>query len=416
MKVVIAGVTLVLLALVTLSVPPVLAAARPVITIVSPHNGATITGTTVRVSVAVRHFRLVPPVLKNPPILKGVAGHIQYLIDGSFTPRDITTSLVHDWTGVPPGRHTITAMLATGQHVQFPDTRAAQVTVLVRAPAAARSPRHTTSRPAHHTPARRAGGGAPHLNGAPTTGGAAGLAHSSLNVSLLLAGILALLLGIAFLTRRFMFAAPAVGATPGVKGAVALPNDTSTSSLDVMASAENPDLTSSGQFSSPSALNRNDGGSHLPAPEPAMSEPNTPSAPEPARALAEPATASPDPVAAAVESPRERAIDLARQWNDVIDGLVRQIDQGEAERQQMLEHIRVLEERVRAVQAWRDGLRSSSGAAVSAEDFQSIRYVTESLMRDPDHIVVLAAVAQHADKLQRMVESYAQLRRALEGS
>jgi len=108
----------------------------PAIMITSPSNGAMIRGSSLTVKVAVRNFRIVSPTLVNPPILKGDAGHIHYVLDGpaNFVPsRDVSGLAWHTWNGVTPGRHVITAYLSTSQHVQFPGTKQASVAVLVEA-------------------------------------------------------------------------------------------------------------------------------------------------------------------------------------------------------------------------------------------------------------------------------------------
>lgn len=118
---------------------------KPVIIITSPSNGAMIRGSSLTVKVAVHNFRIVAPTLVNPPILKGDAGHIHYVLDGlaHFVPtRDVSAQLWHTWDGVTPGRHVITAYLSTSQHVQFPGTKQVSVAVLVEAsgPHVSRSP------------------------------------------------------------------------------------------------------------------------------------------------------------------------------------------------------------------------------------------------------------------------------------
>lgn len=114
---------------------------KPSIRIVAPGNNAVITGSTVTVRVAVSHFRLVPPVLVGPnhwqqiPLLKGNQGHIHYLLDGAANlvlTRDVVIKRTHTWTNVSPGRHTITAYLATSQHAAFPGAAPAVIHISVK--------------------------------------------------------------------------------------------------------------------------------------------------------------------------------------------------------------------------------------------------------------------------------------------
>lgn len=113
---------------------------KPSIRIVSPANNAVIHGSTVSVRIAVSNFKLVPPVLVGPshwnsiPLLNGNQGHIHYLLDGVANlvlTRDVVVRLDHTWTNVSPGRHTVTAYLATSQHAPFPGVPAAVIHVTV---------------------------------------------------------------------------------------------------------------------------------------------------------------------------------------------------------------------------------------------------------------------------------------------
>lgn len=114
---------------------------KPSIRIISPQNNATLYGSTVTVRVAVKHFKLVPPVLVGPnhwhqiPLLKGNQGHIHYLLDGMANlvlTRDVVVRLTHTWTNVAPGRHSITAYLANSQHAAFPGAAPAVINVMVK--------------------------------------------------------------------------------------------------------------------------------------------------------------------------------------------------------------------------------------------------------------------------------------------
>lgn len=84
--------------------------------------------------VTVSHFKLVPPVFQNPPVLSGNQGHIHYVldsIDNFKATRDAATALVHPWSGIGPGRHTILAYLATSRHQLFPGTQPAQAAIVI---------------------------------------------------------------------------------------------------------------------------------------------------------------------------------------------------------------------------------------------------------------------------------------------
>lgn len=91
-------------------------------------------GVYLRIRVHVSHFKLVPPVLKNPPMLRGNQGHIHYALDNMMqfiASRNATTALSHPWTNVSPGWHTVIVYLATSQHQLFPGTQPARVQVYI---------------------------------------------------------------------------------------------------------------------------------------------------------------------------------------------------------------------------------------------------------------------------------------------
>jgi hypothetical protein len=175
---------------------------RPTITITNLHNGTVVDGSTVTVDVSVRNFKLVPPVYLNPPKLTGYQGHIHYVLDSlaNFKPRrDATIQLSHSWTGVAPGKHLVTAYLATSQHAQFAAASPAHVTITVQRAAPARPSHASTTPKTHvtHTSAPRTAG-AP-MVAAPRSGGAEGDPVSPPGSDLMGPGVLALVLGLALL-------------------------------------------------------------------------------------------------------------------------------------------------------------------------------------------------------------------------
>lgn len=398
---------------------------KPSITIVSPKNGVVVHNGNITVSVAVSNFKLVKPVLKNPPVLKGNAGHIHYVLDNMTTfsaDRDVSSSLDHNWTGVKPGRHTLIAYLATSQHLPFPTANPAKVTVYVQ--------------PAATTPRRGGGNGGggkpvsrpnPGISSAPTTGGAAGLGHSPLDLSLLIAGLLAVFVGFLLLTRRFAFAAtgrssearhdaPLSITTPTAPATASAPSLLdSAPSKEISASDENfaqwlasSEGSSAGSGADSPAQRETPALSSWPPP-PGIRQAEPPATPPPVspeNPAGQPATRDPE---------RDRAVEMARQWSGVVEGLVRQLDQQEAERRAMRERIATLEETVRRTQAMQQSLQGAGLESLSDDDLQAVQYVADSLMRDPDHIVNLAAVAQHARDLHRVVSNYTRIQRAING-
>ena len=97
-------------------------------------------GMSIVVHVAVSHFTLVKPILRPPsawsmiPLLPGNQGHIHYVLDSMANfrlTRDVVPDLVHHWTNVSAGWHTITAYLATSQHQAFPGAQPSSVRIYV---------------------------------------------------------------------------------------------------------------------------------------------------------------------------------------------------------------------------------------------------------------------------------------------
>jgi len=384
-------------------------AAAPAITITSPANGSTVRGTALTVSVTVANFRLVRPVFSHPPVLKGFAGSLQYILDGTanYVPRrDLSAATTHTWTNVAPGAHTVLVRFATSQHLAWPGGPLALVNVRVAAvPAPTR----------HH-----AGGASPGVGAAPTTGGGSGLTQSPLNLSLVLLAALLIILGLLFVGGRFAFA---TGSGQRLTPSPA-PPDASDQALSVLpAPGENPDSVEENVMPSdvfPAEAS-------LPASDTVMPETAVPAAegiaPESVsrgggESEAGPVELGPESPAVAPHAEsgsfsRDRAVEMARQWPGVVEGLVRQLDEQEAERRRMLDHIRSLEERMRSAQTARDQIRETTADRITADDFQTLRYLTDALTRDPDHIVNLAAVAQHATKFHELVEAYARLQESL---
>ena len=92
------------------------------------------------VHVAVSRFKLVRPILRPPsqwsmiPLLPGNQGHIHYVLDSMANfrlTRDVVPDLVHNWSNVSPGWHTITAYLANSQHQQFPGAQPSSTRIYV---------------------------------------------------------------------------------------------------------------------------------------------------------------------------------------------------------------------------------------------------------------------------------------------
>jgi hypothetical protein len=105
---------------------------------------------------------------------------------------------------------------------------------------------------------------------------------------------------------------------------------------------------------------------------------------------------------------------MAGQWANLIQGLVRQLELEEQKRRELEVRVTELEESARKGEALRRMLEETSAEGLSREEVDAVQYATDSLVRDPDHIIVLASVSQQATRLQKIVSAYARLQRALE--
>jgi hypothetical protein len=109
----------------------------------------------------------------------------------------------------------------------------------------------------------------------------------------------------------------------------------------------------------------------------------------------------------------ERAIEAARTLMALVQDLVRQVDEQETQRRDLQERIRVLEEAARGYGTLRDQLRELVLRSITQDDLQTLQRVIQALEQDPNHIMVLASVAQQAGKLLAVVQGYARAQEAL---
>ena len=105
---------------------------------------------------------------------------------------------------------------------------------------------------------------------------------------------------------------------------------------------------------------------------------------------------------------------LAQYVASIVEGLARRVTSLEVER---LEHERRLHEFQEAAQsgeAFKQTLREIVlSASVTTEDLQAVQGVLAALATDPNHIMVLASVAQQAGKLTTIVDSFTRLHQAV---
>ncbi|HLJ66104.1 MAG TPA: hypothetical protein VKX16_01930 [Chloroflexota bacterium] len=388
-----------------------LASPTPSITITSPANGAVVHGPSVTVRVAVSNFTLVAPGVSTR--IRGNAGRVVYSLDATTTynATNVASMLSHTWKGLKPGTHSLIAYLVGRNGLAFPGAHQAAARITVAAPSP--TPRPTPA----STPAGR-GGSSPGVGTAPVTGGGDGRVFPSLDINLLLAGILAILVG-SVLIRRYAFATTGrAGNGEPADSAPQSPIPQPQAAFDASGSSAAPPPGDGPPDDKPSGPAEPE----TPASEPAIeSSPwDMPVPAPPAQASAESestqeAATSTAPSAAATEegSLSARALEMTQQWSELVQDLVRQLEGAEAEREQMLARISALEQTVRQHEALQHALADLPADEVSTEEMQAVQYVTDSLVKDPDHIVVLASVAQNADKIARIVRGYVRIQRAL---
>lgn len=107
------------------------------------------------------------------------------------------------------------------------------------------------------------------------------------------------------------------------------------------------------------------------------------------------------------------AADLARRLADAVQELVQQLETQERQRQELEQRLAHAEEQAAAGRDQYRALQARLTSSVSEDDLQAVRPVLEKLAGDPNHIMVLAAVAQHAPTLLQVVTTYRELRNSL---
>ncbi len=118
-------------------------AAAPAISITSPQNGATITGSSIPVTVSVSNFNVVD---KQGQASVAGEGHVHFYMDVSPIPSDPAKPAIpadakaawahvsgtsYTFTNVTPGTHTITVQLANNDHTPVTPLVTSSVTVTV---------------------------------------------------------------------------------------------------------------------------------------------------------------------------------------------------------------------------------------------------------------------------------------------
>jgi hypothetical protein len=106
-------------------------------------------------------------------------------------------------------------------------------------------------------------------------------------------------------------------------------------------------------------------------------------------------------------------VEMARQVAAAMQDLVRQANEQEVMRKELESRLSVYSDNMRAYESLKQTLRDVSPAGVNDDDLETLQRVLQALTQDPNHIMVLAAVAQQATKLLAVVNSFTQLHGAL---
>jgi cysteinyl-tRNA synthetase len=119
--------------------------------------------------------------------------------------------------------------------------------------------------------------------------------------------------------------------------------------------------------------------------------------------------ASPNGAAIPGASAAGNPVDMARQLAVIVENMMRQINDHQGYARQLEHKMSTIEENARAYESLKQTLREVAGSGITDEDIQTLQRVMQALAQDPNHIMVLASVAQQAPKLQSIIKSFAKL-------
>lgn len=123
----------------------------------------------------------------------------------------------------------------------------------------------------------------------------------------------------------------------------------------------------------------------------------------------DPATPPMEAAAEANGSGPANTVEMARQVAAAVQDLVRRLGEQDGYRRQLESRLRAYEEQARMYEPVMQALSDLARSGISEDDLQTLQRVIEALARDPNHIMVLASVAQQANKLQTVVNSFQRL-------
>jgi vacuolar-type H+-ATPase subunit I/STV1 len=109
----------------------------------------------------------------------------------------------------------------------------------------------------------------------------------------------------------------------------------------------------------------------------------------------------------------DKAVEMARMLSGIVQDLVRQLEEQEAQGRDLRQRVAGLEDSLRSHESLRQTLRQLAPPTLTPEDLQNMQRALQALAQDPNHIMVLASVAQQARQLLDVVSSYSRVHEAL---
>lgn len=97
---------------------------------------------------------------------------------------------------------------------------------------------------------------------------------------------------------------------------------------------------------------------------------------------------------------------MAQQLGIAVQDMVQRLHEQEQRRYQLEQRLEAQEKTIRAHEALKQKLHESVTGTVSDDEMETLVRVVQSLIQDPNHIMVLASVAQNAQQLLTVVNNF----------
>ncbi|GAC1397751.1 MAG: hypothetical protein NVSMB52_11350 [Chloroflexota bacterium] len=116
------------------------------------------------------------------------------------------------------------------------------------------------------------------------------------------------------------------------------------------------------------------------------------------------------------EPDTDEPLQAAHRVTEIVNELAGEVERLRTERTQNLATIRSLSEQLQTTESLQRAVSDAMGQPVSEEDLASMQQLMESLLKDPNHILILASVSQQASRFAEVVQSYLRIQRAVRPS